>query len=196
MSHYFSEKPTTKNIQKIIEYRLNNFILKFLTASSVFSRDQIDKGTDLLIRESIVQNNAAVLDLGCGYGPIGISIKKMYPYSSVTMSDINERSLELTKKNIILNQVEAEVIKSFLFDSIITKFDVILSNPPFSAGKKLCFDLIEKSIDALNKKGNLQIVAPHKKGGKELKKKMLEIFGNVKDIAIQSGYHIYISQKE
>jgi len=76
------------------------------------------------------------------------------------------------------------------------KFDIILSNPPQSAGKKLCFEIIEKAPLFLKLRGSLQLVARHKKGGKDLSKKMQEIFGNVETLGRKSGYHIYYSEKQ
>ena len=81
------------------------------------------------------------------------------------------------------------------FENIKDKFDTILLNPPQTAGKQLCQKLIEDSKQHLNPKGCLQLVARHNKGGKELSKKMFEVFGNMKEIAKGSGYRTYLSQK-
>jgi len=87
-----------------------------------------------------------------------------------------------------------EVIVSDKFKKIEGKFDTILVNPPQTAGKQLCFEMIEKSKEFLKKTGTLQLVARHNKGGKTLSLKMQEVFGNVKDIAKKSGYRVYLTQ--
>jgi len=178
--------------EKTIGFNLNNIYLKFITSSSVFSKDKVDKGSELLIKES--KSRGKILDLGCGYGAVGICLTKVGD-KDVTMSDINERAISLARKNLKLNNAKAKIIKSDLFENIKDKFDTILSNPPQSAGKKICFQLIQDSFVHLNANGSLQLVARHNKGGKDLAKKMQEVFGNIKSIARKSGYHIYCSKK-
>jgi 16S rRNA (guanine1207-N2)-methyltransferase len=195
MEHYFSEKPLSKSVNNLILYTYKSKQFNFHTSSSVFSKKRVDKGTDLLIRESIIKNNAKILDIGCGYGVVGIVISNLYPDLTIIMSDINERALELAKKNLALNNVNATIVKSFLFEEINDKFDIILSNPPNSAGKQLCFELIQQSYDHLQFNGSLQLVAHNRKGSKELSKKMQEVFGNIKTIGRQSGYHLFYSEK-
>ena len=112
------------------------------------------------------------------------------------MSDINERAIALTKKNLKLNNIKAKTIMSNLFENIKGNFDIILSNPPQHAGKAICIEIIEQSFTHLNKNGSLQLVVRHQKGGKALSKKMHEIFGNVETIGRKSGYHIYYSEKK
>lgn len=195
MEHYFSKKPLSRPKTNLIFYTCNSIDFKFYTSSSVFSKSKIDKGTALLIKESKIQKNSKLLDLGCGYGPVGIILSKLYPATKVTMSDINERALALAKKNLLLNNTKAKIIQSNLYDELDEKFDIILSNPPQSAGKKLCFEIIENAPKYLRAGGSLQLVARHQKGGKNLSEKMKEVFGNVKTIGRKSGYHIYYSKK-
>ncbi len=192
--HYFSRRPASKLKERKIQTFLRKKELIFYTGSSVFSPKKIDLGSKLLIEKSQVKESDAVLDLGCGYGAVGITIAKTFPKTKVIMSDVNERAVMFAKKNIKENKVKAKAIKSDCFDKIQEKFDVILLNPPQTAGKKLCFKMIEEAKKHLNKEGSLQLVARHQKGGKSLQKKMEEVFGNVKAIAKKSGYRIYFSQ--
>ena len=112
----------------------------------------------------------------------------------VTFSDINERAVKITRINLKLHKLKAEVVQSDRFENIKEKYNTILLNPPQTAGKELCFRLIEDSKKHLNKNGTLQVVARHNKGGKELSKKMKEVFGNIIEIAKGSGYRIYASE--
>ena len=191
--HYYSEKQTSKLRIKELNTTLRKNKLKFYTGSGVFSIGKIDKGTSLLIDKCIVKDNWSILDLGCGYGPIGIALSK--EVSSVLMTDINERAVKLTRTNIELNKIEnAKVIKSNLYKAIKKKYDAIITNPPTLAGREVCFNIIEGAKEHLHKGGLLQLVARHNKGGKELEKKMKEVFGNVKAIAKKSGYRVYTSK--
>lgn len=193
--HYFTKHPTSREeIRTFEEYlRGNRFVFK--TSSGIFSPQKIDLGTKLLIEDSIIPSTGKVLDLGCGYGSVGIAIKKAFPQTKVFMSDVNERAVRLAKENAIKNKVEVEVKAGEFFQAFPEeKFDAILLNPPQTAGKNVCFKMIEDSKEHLNSKGTLQLVARHKKGGETLSKKMLEVFGNVKTVSIKSGYRIYLSE--
>ena len=111
------------------------------------------------------------------------------------VSDVNLRAIGLAIKNVKRNNIKnAEVLESDLFENIKDKFSTILCNPPQTAGKKVCFDIIEQSKDHLLKNGLLQIVARHNKGGKMLSEKMEEVFGNVEVLGIKSGYRVYYSK--
>lgn len=198
-SHYYFEKQTSPLKLKKIKAFLRGHNLEFFTAPGVFSKDKIDKGTEILINNSIIKNGWSVLDMGCGYGAIGISTAKAFPNNKITMSDVNERALKLTKINIKLNNINnknknIKIIKSDIFDKIKNKFNTILLNPPQTAGKKICFKMIHDSKDHLKKKGLLQLVARHNKGGKALSEKMKEVFGNLTTITKKSGYRIYVSE--
>jgi len=195
MSHYFSEKQTSALKLRKINARLRGRLFEFYTGSGVFSSKRVDKGTELLVNSAIIGKGKA-LDMGCGIGIVGIVVAKCFPDIMVVMTDINKRAVKLAKRNIKLNNVDnAEVRHGNLFESINERFNAILINPPQKAGKKLCFEMIERSADYLVKNGLLQIVARHNKGGKELRKRMKEVFGNVKDIAKKAGYRVYVSEK-
>ena len=194
MEHYFTKSPKSEiKILKIKE-KLRNKEIEFYTASGLFSLKNIDKGSKLLTEKCIIKDNWKILDLGCGYGIIGLALKLAYPNMEVTFSDINERAIQLTNMNLKLHNIKAKAIQSNSFENIKDKFDTILLNPPQTAGKEICFKLIEDSKEHLKNKGLLQIVARHNKGGKDLSKKMLETFHNVKETAKSKGYRIYISQ--
>ena len=106
----------------------------------------------------------------------------------------NEKAVKLAKENIKLNDVKAKLLQGDLYEPVKgKKFDTILVNPPFKAGRKLCFQIIEQAKEHLKKKGALQLVAVHNKGGKVLKEKMEEVFGNAEDLEKKSGYRVYIS---
>ncbi len=196
MEHYFTKSPKSELKLFRIKERLRNKHIEVYTASGLFSKNKVDKGTKLLISKCIIKDNWKVLDLGCGYGIIGVSLLLSNKKLEVVFSDINKRAIAITKKNIELNNLKAEVIQSNCFENIKENFDTILLNPPQTAGKDLCFRMIEESKEHLTIGGLLQIVARHNKGGKELAKKMLELFNNVKDTAKSSGYRIYVSRKD
>ena len=200
MEHYFSENPKSsfKPERFNVEILGQNIIIN--SGSGLFSLKELGFGTGLLINNSkIPKDDAEVLDLGCGYGIVGIALKKRYPELKITMSDINDRAVKISKQNCDENDVLCVILKSDIFNNPELnrkKFDVILTNPPFSAGKKVCTEIIQQSHEHLNRDGLFQLVAPHNKGGESLKKIMLEIFGNVGELCKKRGYRVYISIKK
>ncbi len=197
--HYYDEKQTSEFKPKKIKIAVAGVEFEIYTAAGVFSTDQLDRGTKVLIDKSLVPDNAKVLDLGCGYGVVGVAIKKLHPSAEIFMSDTNSRAVRLSKMNSELNKTGATVLQGDSFSNkelAKLEFDTILLNPPQSAGKEVCFKLIDESKEHLVKNGLLQIVARPNKGGTTLMKKMQETFGNAREIARKSGYAVYVSAKE
>lgn len=192
--HYFSKKPASELKLKKIDITVRGLSISFFTASGVFSAQGIDFGTKLLAKKMIIGKNDRILDLGCGIGFLGVIASKLTA-NKVTLADINERACEVARLNS-KDISNVEVLQGDMFEPVKTeRFDVILLNPPQTAGKEVCFKMIKESIQHLTKGGSLQIVARHNKGGETLSKKMLEVFGNVKDIAKGRGYRVYVSTK-
>ncbi len=194
MTHYYSEKQTSTSNEFTITARHKKGEFVFLSDSGVFSKNRLDIASKLLIETAIVKDKDKVLDIGCGIGVIGISLAKSNKIN-LTLSDVNERALLLTNKNLKNLKVKGKVIKSHLFENIKDKFDVIVSNPPMAAGRKLNFELIEKSYEHLNSSGLLHLTARHNKGGKALSEKMMEVFGNVETLVKSAGFRVYMSKK-
>lgn len=197
-SHYYSETQQGVFEAKEIKTRLLGNELVFKTAAGVFSKDRVDKGTEILIENCVIKKDWKVLDLGSGIGIVGIAVAKKYG-CEVVMVEINKRAHMLSKENVILNGLK-EKIKAYQGDSFSALaggavFDTVLLNPPQSAGRDICLKMIDGSFSHLSKNGTLQIVARHNKGGATLSKYMETVFGNVKEIAKKSGYRVYLSQK-
>jgi 16S rRNA G1207 methylase RsmC len=192
--HYFTKKPTSELREQVITVLLKGEEYTFYTGSSMFSPSKVDLGTRVLIAHAKVEPERSLLDLGCGYGPVGIVFAKI---AKVTMTDVNERAVKYARKNAKVNNVKIEVLSGDMYDAVEgKKFDVILLNPPQAAGKKVCNVMIEQAPKYLKKGGNLQIVARHQKGGKQFELKMQEVFGNVEILGRKSGYRVYMSRAQ
>jgi len=196
MTHYYdTHQESVLRIRKINAVFFNREF-EFFAGSGVFSKDKVDKGTEILINNAVLPKKGKVLDLGCGYGAIGIAIACNNPGLKVWMTDVNRRAIMLAKKNCLHNEVKNAVVKqSDLFENIDGKYDAILTNPPYAAGRKVCYSFIEQSKEHINKGGVLQLVARHNKGGKVLKEKMDQVFGNVEETAKKSGFRVYSSRR-
>jgi len=189
MDHYFSERQKTHHeILKIEEY-IKGIKFEFLTDRGVFSRKNIDKGSKLLAKSVEAEKSDTVLDIGCGYGIIGIVISKFV--RKVYMIDINRRAVYLARRNTVLNKCSnVSVMKKDFFEFEIKDFDVITTNPPFRMGKEFVFRMIEKVPDLLKEEGRFYMVVRTKQGAKSYKEKIEEVFGNCETVDRESGYRV------
>lgn len=192
---YYAENPDSEHDIHRLEVNLleQNFI--FLTDAGVFSKKMIDFGSQVLLNALDVKSGKTLLDVGCGYGPLGISLAKAKKMS-VTMVDINNRALDLSRQNAQLNNVDVNIFQSNIYEQVIGSFDYIISNPPIRAGKKVVHTIIEESIDHLNDDGSLTIVIQKKQGAPSAKAKMEDVFGNCEIVKKDKGYYILRSFKE
>jgi len=194
--HYYTKNPKGPLVTKRIRARLRNEEFTFETGSGTFSKDKVDTGSALLINEVTFQPGDRILDLGCGYGPVGIAVKKTCPQCTVVMTDVNERAVKLAKANAKLNDVTVDARAGNEYEPVKDElFNAVLLNPPQTAGKELCNRLIANAKSRLYTNGFFWLVARHNKGGSSFEEKMEEIFGNVETIARQSGFRVYRSKK-
>lgn len=196
MDHYFSQNPTTEKEIYKFDWNIGQDRFYFYTSNSVFSKNGMDFGSMLLVETVIEENQGfigSILDLGCGYGPIGIIIAKLLHKSNVTMSDVNERSLELCAMNAKENKVDerTKIIKSSSFENINDKYDIIVTNPPIRAGKDTVFSFYEGAFEHLNEGGKLYVVIQKKQGAPSTKTKLESLFGNCEVANKKSGYFIF-----
>lgn len=196
MSHYFVNDKNLINEYRNFEYNFKGKRIKFTSNTGVFSKDRLDFGTHVLLQAlPDFSSKKTLLDVGCGVGCIGIPLAKAYSNLDITMIDVNERCIELSKKNAVDNNVEVNVILSDLYENVNSKYDVIVSNPPIRAGKKVVFGVVEEGYKFLNNEGEIYIVIQKKQGADSMKKKMEEVYGNIEIIAREKGYYIFKSIK-
>ncbi len=196
MSHYYSENQDVPHSRKEVTFRLLGVSITLITDSGIFSKDHLDPGSELLLENIVKKPNIETFcDIGCGYGAIGITVKKIFPQCEVTMSDINQRAVETAKENCIRNNVQCEVIHSDGFEKISKKFDMIAINPPIRAGKATVYRLFEETVSHLNIDGTLLVVIRKQHGAQSAKAKLAELFGNCEMIDRSKGYWILQSNK-
>lgn len=166
MAHYFDENNNVKSEEKTIHANINNKVYTFKTDNNVFSKKGLDFGTRTLLETiDLSQITGDVLDIGCGYGPIGIYFKSNTD-SNVDMVDINERAINLARKNALLNQVDVNIYKSNMYENIDKKYDYIITNPPIRVGKKILYQILFDAKKHLNKSGHLIFVINKDQGAK------------------------------
>lgn len=192
-NHYYTNQPTVAHDEKEFTFTLRGRAFRFTSDAGVFSKERIDFGSVLLIEEMQIAENDHVLDMGCGYGPIGITAATLATQGRVWMVDVNERAVSLARRNIQRNGIEnAEVVVSDLFAGLDKdqRFDVILTNPPIRVGKQTVHQILEDSYSYLNSGGSLWVVIQKKQGGPSAFAKLEEVFDQVEKVTQDKGYWI------
>jgi 16S rRNA (guanine1207-N2)-methyltransferase len=195
--HYFAVLPKSKAKLGIVRTRLRGEPFEFLTASSVFSKKRVDLGTRLLIDAMVLPETGAVLDVGCGYGAVGIVAAASNSRLRVVMTDVNMRAVHLARQNVEINKVNnAEVRCGYLYEPLKDlTFNCVLSNPPVSAGMETVKAIITEAPKVMAHEATFQMVIRSKIGAKTLPSVFNEIFGNCAVLARESGYRVLIAEK-
>lgn len=169
--------------------------MRFKTDRGVFSKNGIDYGSRVLLENYQPESAKSLLDVGCGYGTLGLTLAKKFDLG-VTMVDVNSRALDLCRQNAIDNAVSNSKIElSNIYESVSEKYDAIISNPPIRAGKEVVHEILAGAFGHLNDGGHLTIVILKKQGAPSAQKKMEEVFGNCQLVARDKGYFILRSYK-
>jgi 16S rRNA (guanine1207-N2)-methyltransferase len=193
MTHYFTPNPNAEHDLKLIETSLRGYHLRFYTDAGVFSKSEVDFGSRVLISTMNIPPGASVLDMGCGWGPIGITAALLNPTGQVLLVDVNARALELAERNIALNGVKnATTRESSIYASLTgQKFDCILTNPPIRAGKEVVHSMFEGAVEHLNPGGSLWVVIQKKQGAPSAEKRLRDLFPQVYIREREKGYYIF-----
>jgi 16S rRNA (guanine1207-N2)-methyltransferase len=195
--HYYSQRPTAAHDVHRIKETLRGRTYTFVTDAGVFSKKGVDYGSKVLIETLEIAETSEVLDVGCGYGPIGLTAANLAIKGKVTMVDINERALELSRLNAESNRVaNVEIMQSDMLDAVINRsFDVVITNPPIRAGKETVHQIFEQSHHVLKPGGTLWIVIQKKQGAPSAFVKLESLFSQVTEIGRDKGYRIIRAKK-
>ncbi len=193
--HYFTPRPESEHRERLVQATACGLTLEFVTDAGVFSKDGLDPGSRLLI-ESMPPVSGRVLDLGCGWGPVGVFLARLNPEARLALADVNQRALELTRRNLLKNGVAAEVIESDGFTNIEGTFHHVVTNPPIRSGKQTIYALFDEAYGRLEPGGDLTIVIRKQQGAPSAVKHFQETFGNAEITAKSAGYWIIRAYKE
>lgn len=192
MGHYFDENPQTAHDRKEISFRFSSVNYTFVTDSNLFSKDKVDTGTQILLK-AVTEHGVGkkVLDLGCGYGVVGIVLNRTFG-CDVDACDVNRRAVESSVSNAQRNNAVVRAVVSDGFEQLTDSYDDIVLNPPIRAGKAVIYRLFEESHAHLHDNGHLWIVIRKQHGALSAAKKLEELFHSVKLVDRDKGFHVYL----
>ena len=190
MAHYFTNEESLKSEIKKVEVVIRDINYYFYTDNGVFSKNELDFGTELLLKtfEYNFPQEKALLDIGCGCGPIGIYASKLG--FNVDMSDVNKRAIHLSKISLKEQELKANVFESDAYQNIKSNYDYIVSNPPIRVGKEKLYEIIMNAKNHLKENGELWLVVRKKQGAESLIRDMKKVYNIVEIIAKKKGYYI------
>lgn len=190
MAHYFTNEENLKSeIEKVIA-EINGIPFYFYTDNGVFSKGELDFGTELLLKNFKYDNpnNKTLLDIGCGCGPIGIYASHLG--FAVDMSDVNKRAIHLSKMSLKEQGLNANVFESDAYKNITNKYDYIVSNPPIRVGKEKLYEIVMNAKEHLKDGGSLWIVVRKQQGAESMLRDMKNVYKTVEVIAKKKGFFI------
>ena len=193
MSHYFTND-YVKSEEKEINIIVKNTKLTLLTDNGIFSKHGLDFGTRTLLESlSLSELKGDILDFGCGYGPIGIYLKKT-TNANIDMLDINKRALNLARKNAKKNEVNVNIFESDLYQNVTKKYDYIITNPPVRVGKQILYQILFEAAKYLKENGKLIFVINKNQGAKSVARDLSEKY-EVEIITKNKGFYIISAKK-
>lgn len=195
MSQYFTNDENLKSEYRNIIYKYKDYVFNFTSDLGVFSKDRVDYASKLLVENyfKVGRKNVSVLDVGCGYGFIGITVSKIMN-SKVDMIDVNKRAVHLSNLNIKNMNVNAISFISDIYSNIDKKYDVIISNPPIRAGKKVYMDIINNAANYLNDGGEFYFVMNKDHGAKNVIEKIKDVY-DVNVLDKDKGFFVILCKK-
>ncbi len=199
MGQYFENDSSVASKEKFIIYEINGVNISLITDNGVFSKNRVDEGSLILLKTLIpLHLSGKILDLGCGYGPIGLTLAMFSPEARVDLAEINTRALALAKRNAERLNLSQRVncLQSDIYKSVEGPYDSIVVNPPIRAGKKVTWEMYAGAKQLLVNGGSLYIVIRKAQGAESASQYIKEVFGNITLLNRKKGYLVYQASKE
>jgi 16S rRNA (guanine1207-N2)-methyltransferase len=196
MGHYFENNPPETIKEYTVTYTLQGRPFSLIASSGIFAKKDLDVGSRLLINVLLQDTlTGTCLDLGCGYGPVGLTLASLNPKLTLTLADVNERAVIDARHNAQrLGLTNLQIVTSDGFQELTQNFDVIAFNPPIRAGKKTIYRLYQEAKQHLNPNGNFYIVIRKDKGAESHETYLLTLFSKVLRRDRDKGYLVLIAK--
>jgi len=189
--HYYTRDPQSASRPVRCEFSYRGIDLEFRTDAGVFSRGELDTGTRLLLEALPEEMSGEILDLGCGWGAIGISVARKWPETRVTMADVNMRALELSRENAKKNRADVICAESDGMEAFAGRtFDAVITNPPVRAGKQVIYRMFADAAKCLKPGGALYLVIRKQQGAESCVKYLQTVYGTVEKLDKSGGFWV------
>lgn len=204
MAHYFDSQPAAPEEAREIRFDYAGKAFVFYSSSGVFSKARLDEGSAALLdglrkyfSEGAAPPEGRLLDLGCGYGVLGIVLKRLYPRLRLTLADINERALRLARENCRANRIgQTEIVAGDGWSALAgRRFDYVVTNPPIRAGKATVFAFLRGAAQQLDPGGTLACVLNKHQGAASAKKELERLFGHCEVVWRHKGFHVLVARR-
>ena len=193
---YYTRTPSSESKPAECAFSFRGKTLRFTTDAGVFSRGELDAGTRLLLAALPDTLEGSILDLGCGWGPIGVSVKAAWPETDVTLADVNLRALSWAEKNAARNDVRVSCLESDGFSALEGRiFDAVITNPPIRAGKQVIYRLFREAFDHLSPGGSLFLVIRKQQGAESCIRYLEGFFASVEKLDRFAGFWVLRARK-
>src|SRR6267378_6671947 len=194
---YFEKRPSSSRRPALITLRVRDHPFVFRTDAGVFSRSELDRGTELLLEAIELGPCESILDLGCGYGALGIVAARLSEGGRVILTDVNERAVALARANVAANGIRnAEVRLGDVYAPVDDMlFDHVLCNPPIRAGRGIVDRILAEAPSHLLDGGNFWLVARTRQGADTIRLRMRNAFDNADVVKRGSGFKVLRSVK-
>ena len=191
---YYTREPESASHPVNCAVLFRGHSLQFETDAGVFSKGELDKGTELLL-SALPPLHGAVLDMGCGWGAMTVMTLSRFPSLEVTMADVNERALDLAVRNVQKNSMQAKAVLSDGFANIEGEFDAVITNPPIRAGKAVIYQMFADAKAHLADGGILVLVIRKQQGAPSALKYLKELYAEAETIERDGGYWVIACRK-
>ena len=187
---YYTREPSSASRPAQCAFSYRGHSLTFETDSGVFSRGELDEGSRLLL-EALPPLSGDVLDVGCGWGALGLSVARANPGVHLSMGDVNLRALALCEKNALRNQVSARIVESDGLAAFAGEtFDTVLTNPPIRAGKQVVYRILSDALNSLKSGGSLYLVIRKQQGAESCLRYLQSLGCEAERISRSAGYWV------
>lgn len=195
--HYYTREPASESRPAECAFTYRGIGMTFVTDAGVFSRGEVDNGTRALLEALPEEMAGEILDLGCGWGVIGISVARKWPEARVTMADVNLRALELARKNAEKNRAGVTCAESDGMEAFMGKaFDAVITNPPIRAGKQVIYKMFADAAECLKPGGALYLVIRKQQGAESCLKYLQTLYPRVEKLDRSGGFWVLKASKD
>jgi 16S rRNA (guanine1207-N2)-methyltransferase len=193
--HYYTSDPSSAHEERHLQVAMGGRTLHFETDAGTFSKTRLDPGSRLML-SALPPLSGRLVDIGYGWGAIGVTLAVLNPDLAVEMVDVNERAVALASKNARANgAANARAYVSDALQNVAPGMEVCVTNPPIRAGKQVIYGFFAQAAAKLAPGGRLYVVIRKQQGAPSAQKYLRTLFASCEVVARDAGYWILLAQR-